>query len=1109
MKITTILLFSISLTVTAGGFAQNVTISADNMKLEKVFKEIKKQTGYVFFYDAAILQDAKPVSIHVKDKFIEDVLKQSLEGQLLDFSIEKKTITIFKSIGRLLNGVEGRTSSLTTSTQQPLAVITGIIKDAQGNPLGDVSVVVIGTKKGATTGKDGSFSIDANVGDVLEFSMVGYKKKSVIVGQSKNLSVIMEIEVSTGNEIVVVGYGTTKKATLTGAVASVKGAEIKESPAFNVGNSMAGRVAGMTVVTPSGEPGADASVIRIRGINTLGDNSPLVVVDGIMGRSLDRINPADIESITVLKDASAAIYGSRAANGVILVTTKRGTSGKPELSLNFNQGFSTPTILPKMADAATYATMINEVNEYRGYPHVYTDEMIEKYKQGTDPWGYPNTDWFRAVYKDYSSQNMANASLSGGSDKVKYYVSFGSKYQDGNYKRSGTNYRQYNFQSNIDGKINDNIRISVDINGRQEDRQYPTKSSSLIFASTLRGKPNINAYWPNGLPGPDIERGENPAVMATDATGYDRQKSYYLQTNVKVNINIPWVQGLSLLANASYDKSINNRKIWQTPWTLYYWDGSYDGNNQPVLSGGPRGYSEPRLTQSMLDGKQSTLNAMVNYEKTIADKHYFKILAGAEQITGDAMNFSAFRRYFISSTIDQLYAGGDLDKDNTGSANGSARLNYFGRFNYNYKEKYLAEFVFRYDGSYIFKEDRRFGFFPGVSLGWNISNESFWKDNISFIKYLKIRGSWGQTGNDLIDPYQFLASYGLSTSRTYVFNNSVEKKILQELRIPNPNVTWEVANQSNIGLDGQLMDGHIRFAFDYFYNIRTNILHYRNASVPETSGLTLPRENIGEVVNRGVEFELGYNNKISEFKYSISVNGGFQKNKIRFWDETPGAPEYQKSTGRPINADLYYQVIGVFKDQADVNARPHWDGARPGDLIFEDVNKDGIINGLDQVRMDKTDIPTFTGGANVNLSYKGLYANVFLQGATGAARRQFTWSGEVGNYLERDALGRWTSDNTDAAKPRAWNWTEDYWTNNNNNTYYLRNNNYLRVKTIEVGYNFPYKLLNKWKVDALRFYVSGYNLITFTGLKDFDPETPTTVSYPPSKIVNAGINITF
>jgi hypothetical protein len=459
----------------------------------------------------------------------------------------------------------------------------------------------------------------------------------------------------------------------------------------------------------------------------------------------------------------------------------------------------------------------------------------------------------------------------------------------------------------------------------------------------MRGYPIAHAYWPNGLAGPDIANGDNPVVITTNQTGYDKTKDYVMESVLKLDVSIPWVKGLSLTSNISFDKNFQNSKLWETPWYLYMWDGTtYGADNLPVLTKAKRGLPSPQLTQSMRDGSRTTLNALLTYETTISNSHNIKVLVGSERISGESMNFWAFRKYFVSNVVDQLFAGSELEKDNNGSASLNARLNYFGRLNYGYLDKYLLEFVFRYDGSYIFPADKRFGFFPGVSAGWRISEENFWKDNISFINYFKLRGSWGQTGNDRIETYQYLSSYGFS-SGSYVFGT--EEKILNELRTPNPNVTWEVANQLDLGFDGAILDNKLDFQADYFYNLRTNILWYRNASVPETSGLSLPRENIGEVVNRGFDFQVGYRNSVGNLNYYVSLNGGYQKNRIKFWDETPGIPEYQESTGRPMNAGLYYQAIGVFVDQAAVDAYPHWQGTRPGDIIFEEVNGDGAIDG--------------------------------------------------------------------------------------------------------------------------------------------------------------------
>ena len=353
-----------------------------------------------------------------------------------------------------------------------------------------------------------------------------------------------------------------------------------------------------------------------------------------------------------------------------------------------------------------------------------------------------------------------------------------------------------------------------------------------------------------------------------------------------------------------------------------------------------------------------------------------------------------------------------------------------------------------------------------------------------------------------------MANYGLSDP--YIFNYGTEVKTFAELRVPNTSITWEVANQANIGFDARFLKDKASLSFDYFHNERDKILYWRNASVPATTGISLPRENIGKVVNRGFEFQIGYNNKAGDFTYSVSANGAYSKNKIKFWDETPGVPEYQKSTGHPMGSACYYQAIGIFKDQAAIDAYPHWGTARPGDIIFKDVNDDKVIDGLDAVRDDRSNLPTFTGGFNVDLGYKKFYAALFFQGAAGAMQQHVTESGLFGNFLQDDANGRWTPDNTDAKKPRAWDTFNEYW-RSNMNTYWLRSTDYLRLKTVQIGYNMPSSINAKLGVKALRIYVSGQNLFTMTKLKDFDPEWGgyTYMGYPPLKVYNLGVSLTF
>lgn len=985
-----------------------------------------------------------------------------------------------------------------------------------------VTVAVKGTNVATLTDDAGRYSVNAPANGTLVFSSVGYNTVEEKIRNRTSINVQLESVNQQLADVVVVGYGTQKKATLTGSVTSVKGSDVIKSPTMNVSNSLGGRLPGLVTITPSGEPGYDGSVLRIRGVNTLGNNNPLIVVDGIPGRSLDRIDPSTIESISVLKDASAAIYGAQAANGVILVTTKRGKTGKPTLTASFNQGWGRPTVLPKMADAATYATMLNEINEYAGRSPKFTAQDIQKYKDGSDPWGHPNTNWFKEVLKPWSGQNYANLSLNGGGEGVRYFISLSDKTQEGYYYNSGTKYNQYDLRSNLDATVNQYVSLAFDVAGRMEDRNFPTRSAGSIFRMVMRGKPNEIAYWPNGLPGPDIEYGDNPVVVSTKATGYDHDKWYVLNTNGKINIKIPWVTGLSLTGNAAIDKSFNFHKLWQTPWYLYSWDGvTRDASGVPVLQKSQKGYSSPALTETTQDIQNILLNGLLNYETTIMRSHSVKFLVGVEKITGKGDNFSAYRRNFVSPILDQLFAGAqDAYLSNTGSAYTQARLNYFGRVNYDYRQKYLAEFVWRYQGSYIFPEAHRFGFFPGVSLGYKISEEDFFKSAIGVINSLKLRASWGKTGNDQIAEWQYLSTYAFGGIRAqpwnaplpFITNGNVENQTLFETVVPNPNATWESADQRNIGFDAQLIKNKLSITADYFIYKRTDILLQRNASIPTTAGFTPPAENIGKVSNRGFDFSINYNGHAGkELTYQIGFNGGYQKNRIDFWDEPAGRPDYQRSTGYPIGSTLYYKAVGIFRDSGMVAKTPHIPGARPGDIIFADINGDGKIDANDEIRITKSDIPTFTGGITLALQYKGFDFSALIQGATGAVRYISTESGEIGNFLQSFAANRWTDQNPDASGPRTFNRGNEYWVGNAN-TYWLLNTDYVRLKNIEIGYNLPGRILKKANIQNLRVYVNAYNLLTYaTQMKDFDPElgTGSGQGYPLQKIINVGASVTF
>ena len=1120
MQLTAVLLLGLCLQTAATGMSQTITFSGADVPLEKVFSTIKQQTGYFVSYKARQVRKAKPVTIYGENMPLETFLNQALKNQPFEFTIEVNTIFIKekeeKYLQAIIQPISGALSPVDIS-------LSGRVTNTNNEPLEGVSVTVKGTQAGTATNADGRFQLTVPSANNIElvFSFVGYATQTIKAGGQTAFNIVMEEAVSDLSNVVVVGYGAKQnKATVTGSVVSVNGKEVEKSPVTNVSNALAGRLPGVVLVQRSGEPGNDGSFIRIRGVNTLGNNSALVVIDGVPGRSLERIDPNTIENITVLKDASAAIYGSQAANGVILITTKRGKAGKAEVTLNANQGFNQPTRLPKMASSAEYATMLNELDLYNGRAPRYAAEEIQKFRDGSDIWRYPNTDWFAEVLKPWSRQHYMNGSLSGGTDKMRYFLSLGTKFQDGYYYHSSTNYKQHDFRLNIDGKISESISISADVSGRMENRNLSSQTTSNIFTGILRSSPGKHAYWPDGSPGPDIEGGVNPAIISTDAAGYNQDRLNVLNTNIRLDIKLPWVAGLSFTGNASLDKIFNFRKKFDKPWYLYSWDNqSYDADGKPLLIKGKKGYEDPRLTEYA--GQQQTVltNGYFTYSKSFGD-HEFKGMVGAEALSGMGNNFQAFRRYFISSTLDQLFAGGDAEKDNSGVGYQNARLNYFGRLNYNYRDKYLAEFVARYDGSYIFPKASRYGFFPGLSLGWIISEEDFWQNNLSFIDKFKLRASWGQTGNDRIDEWQYLSSYAFDRGgNTYIFADDEQNKLLFEERVPNPNVTWEVANQANIGIEGSLLNNRLSFEFDYFNYKRSKILWRRNASVPTSTGLTLPRENIGKVSNKGFEFNLNYQSVYNTaFRYSIGLNGGYSKNKITFWDESPGRPDYQQSTGKPIpsdpqnpDGDLYYEAIGIFRDEADVNKYPHWTGARPGDIIFKDVNGDNQIDGNDRVRNDKSNIPRFTGGLSLSLGFGQFDLSMLFQGAAGAVRYIATYSGDSGNFLKDFYDNRWTTENPDSKGPRSFNRAQEYW-RNNNNTYFLYSTDYVRLKNVVFSYTLPAKLVAKMRANNLRVYLSGYNLLTLSpGLKDFDPESvdPMGISYPVQRVINGGITLTF
>lgn len=981
-----------------------------------------------------------------------------------------------------------------------------------------VSVTVKNSTTGTMTDAKGMYSIKVPTNATLVFSFVGLTDQEVKVGQQSTINLSMSSAASQMNEVVVVGYGTQKKATLTGSISVVKGADLVKSPQPNLSNSLAGRASGIILNNRSGEPGYDGSSIYVRGLATTGSNEVLIVVDGVPGQigGLERLNPNDIESISILKDASAAIYGSRAANGVIVITTKRGQTGKPSISASFNQGFASPTRLPKMADAATYAQIANEIAYYNnradGLNQQYSADEIAKFGNGSDPLNYPNTNWADATLKKSTLQNQANVAVSGGSENVKYFVSLGSLYQDGLYKNGVTNYKQYSFRSNIDANVTKNLKVGLYLSGREEDRQYPTSSAGNIFRSIYRAYSTLPAFYPNGLPSRGIE-GANPAVMATGAGGLSKNPVQVFNGILKATYNIAAVPGLFVDGFVAVDKSWNFTKTFATPYLLYSYDKATDKYN-PTTVGGSNNLAT--LNQGQYNQTQLTTNIKLNYRHNFG-QHAIDAFAGYEQGEIRRDSFGGFRQNFPTIQTPELSQGGTAatDQTNYGKSYHFTRKSFIGKVNYNYAEKYLADVQMRIDGTSSFPSDSRWGYFPAVSAGWRISKESFF--NVRAINNLKLRASYGLVGNDNILPFQYLNNYYLNSQ--LVLGGSIVPGI-DLIKLANPEIRWETTKKLDIAIEATFLK-NFNMEFIYFQQKRSDILAIRSASIPNVSGIVngfnadplVPLENIGKVNSNGIEANLGYNKPSNTFSWGVAGNFTYAKNKIIFMDEASGVLAYQSQTNHPLNTSLLYNAIGIFRTQAEIDKAPHLSVAQPGDLIYQDYNNDGQINADDQVRSKYGNIPQITYGVVMNASFmRKLDLALVFAGQAQVSQYVLPESGTVGNYYSSWADNRWSPSNTNGSYPRVDTRTSASVNGGQyNSTFWLNDASFIRLKNVELGYALSGSWMERMKLQGARIYLSAFNLFTITKVKDYDPEgnSGSGQFYPQQRIINVGANIRF
>lgn len=986
--------------------------------------------------------------------------------------------------------------------------VTGSVTDVNGEAIiGATIVEKANPSHGTITDLDGSFTL-TNVSErgTLQISYVGMKPLEVALNGRTNVNFVMEPDVELLDEVVVVGYGTQRKETLTGSVVNIRGKEIVKSPAPNLSSSLSGKLPGLVVNQRSGEPGRDDPTILIRGFGTFGNSSPLIIIDGVERANMSRINPDDVESISVLKDASAAIYGARAANGVILITTKKGEAGKTDLTFSHNTAFSSPTIKSKMLDSGTYAEVYNEGDWYRKgrpdeYTPIYTDEVIRKFRDGSDPILYPNTDWLNETLKPYSLQTRSGVQASGGTESLRYLLSFGALTQGSGFYHQPVKNNQYNFRMNINTNITENLTIGANISAIIFDQQYTTVDTWINFTNILLSSPTLVSKYPNGLIAGG-RLGESPLLL--DQRGYRSYKKTPIYSTFTASYKIPWIEGLKLDASFNYDINNQFEKLFNLPY--HYYD--YDTVTDEYIKIQGTGASTVELTDTYSRWTTMLYNLRLVYDRYFGDQHIGFVL-GQEQQKNTYSYANAYRKNFISPTIDQINVGSSAaeDKNNGGSASNTARNNYFGRVNYDYKSKYLAELLFRYDGSQNFPSAKRYGFFPAGSLGWRISEESFIKDNYSFIDQLKLRFSAGQTGNDRVGAYQYLQSY--SFGGNYVFGNSVAPGIYSNT-MPNVNITWEKSTKLDFGVDAMFLNGLIGAELTLFKENRSDILAARNLSIPNTFGFSgLPDENIGKVKNQGFELEISHRRKVNDLTYNIKGNVSYAKNEIIFMDETPYSEEYQNRTGRPIGASLYYKADGIFNTQEELDNYPHASGTQVGDIKVVDLNGDGKIDSDDRYRFDYNSTPRLVFGIYGDFNYKDIDLSIFFQGQGGAYNydSEFTPLGgaDPKNAFVDRAADRWTVNNPNGTMPRSNAFQPG------NTTFFLYDATFIRLKSMELGYTFPKKIVSTLRINNLRLYVSGFNLLTWSKeIKWTDPEIDgAALYYPQQRLFNLGLNIKF
>lgn len=984
--------------------------------------------------------------------------------------------------------------------------IKGQVKDEKGNPITAVSISVKGGTAGTSTDAEGRFIIHIpHRGSTLIFSSVGFDAQEVKAGKG-TLDIILTQANKQLDDVVVVGYGTQKRVSLTSAVASIAGKDLTNRPISGLEQALQGKLPGLTILDKGGQPGNINTPIVLRGVNTLYTSedlsgasvAPLVLIDGIE-QPFSNVNPDDVESISVLKDASStAIYGPRASNGVILITTKRAKSGQVLTSYSGYYGRQRSVSQPKPMDLASYLHLENTAYKNVGStpPKPYRDQDIDAYIQGnkTDPIHYPLPyDWYRYAFHT-AGQTNHTVSVSGGSDNFKGRASVRFQDQDG--ILDNTNSKLAEARVNTDLKVSSRINISMDIDYRYENDRNPYGLANILQFMTQNGIWDVPRY-PNGDYGGGTQ-GNNPLLLI-DQGGYNHQESGYFIGNLQGTWHI--LKGLSLTSQFASNASNTYGKLYENTWHT---------QDSTVVK---KSNLHNQLTESRNDNREYTINNLLNYATNFGD-HGLKVLLGYSQIQYTSHALSAYRQDFYNNDVQSLSAGAnDATKDNSGSDAGWGLRSYFGRLNYAYKDKYLFEANGRFDGSSRFTGDKQYSFFPSFSAGWRISQENFWDGLRDKVNELKLRGSYGRTGNQAVALYSYFPTLTLFT---YDFNN-VAAQGYRQTTVANQDLTWETTTEADAGIDASFLRNRLTLTADVYRKRTSGIL--LTLPVPGTLGLAAGPQNAGIVDNKGIEFTVGTHNRFGKFGVDATVNLAINANKVvslagtgPFYYGTDQNPRYTIQEGYPIYSFWGYKTAGFYQTDADAAAGPYYlRTAKAGDTRYIDRNKDGQIDANDQTYLGNT-FPKYTFGGAFSLSYQAFSLNFAFQGVADVSMRMAGAFGQGGNYegMVPDIYTNnyWTPQNPNAEFARP---TKQDLRNQTNNDRLVLDASYLRLKNAQLVYRLPSRWLRKARIGQASLYISGTNLLTFSKLNRWhlDPESMSGVQnyYPQISVYSFGFNM--